>query len=200
MKNGENIMKAKKRLLLLLALIIIFAVVSATLANENREDRYRNVLTTGEVKISINETTKKGYGVEGVIRKGGIDFTDVLPGQTASKIVTITNDADDCWLRVKVEISVDPAPNDGSDPAALIVPNVDSNKWFYSGGYYYFHEPLRNGNSTDMFDKVLFAPAIGNAYAGKTATMNITAEAIQYKNNEVENPVNAWPAETEGGT
>lgn len=189
-------MKAKKRLLLLLALIIIFAVVSATLANDTVEDRTRNVLTTGEVRISINENTTS---VNGVIRAdgSGIDFTDVLPGQTASKIVTITNEAEKCWLRVKVEISVLPEPNDGSDPSELIVPNIDCNEWIYSGGYYYFNAPLETGGSADMFDKVLFAPAIGNAYAGSKATMNITAEAIQFVNNEVDNPIDAWPAEAE---
>lgn len=194
-------MKAKKRLLLLLALIIIFAVVSATLANEAVEDRTRNVLTTGEVRISINEDTSEAYGVKGVIRSdlSGIDFTDVLPGQTASKIVTINNEAEKCWLRVKVTISVDPEPNDGSDPSELIVPNIDCNEWSYSGGYYYFNAPLETGGSAAMFDKVLFAPAIGNAYAGSKATMNITAEAIQFVNNEVDNPIDAWPAETEGG-
>ena len=192
-------MKAKKRLLLLLALIIIFAVVSATLANETVDDRTRNVLTTGEVRIRINEDTNEAYGVKGVIRSdlSGIDFTDVLPGQTASKIVTINNEAEKCWLRVKVTITVDPEPNDGSDPSELIVPNIDSSEWSCSGDYYYFNTPLETGDSAAMFDKVLFAPTIGNAYAGSKATMNITAEAIQFVNNEVDNPVDAWPAETE---
>ena len=58
-------MKNKKALLLLLALLLIFAVVSATVANTTVEGRTRNVITTGEVKISINEKTK---AVNGVIR------------------------------------------------------------------------------------------------------------------------------------
>lgn len=189
-------MKIKKALLLLIAILLVFAVVSATLANDTVEGRTRNVITTGEVKISINENTT---AVNGVIRADGIDFTHVLPGQATEKIVTIKNEAEKCWLRVKVEISVTPEPNDGSDPAALIVPNIDSNKWYSDGGYYYYAQPLETGAEAAMFDKVLFAPSIGNAYAGSQAKMIITAEAIQYKNNVVENPVDAWPAETEGG-
>lgn len=190
-------MKMKKALLLLIAILLVFAVVSATLANDNtKEGRTRNVITTGEVKISINEATE----VNGVIHEGlsSIEFTDVLPGQTTSKIVTIKNEAEKCWLRVKVEIAVDPTPEDGSKPSELIVPNIDSNLWSYSGGYYYFRKPLETNDIAAMFDKVLFAPSIGNAYAGSQAKMIITAEATQYVNNETMSP-DSWPAETEGG-
>lgn len=190
-------MKAKTRILLLLAVVAIFALVSVMLANETVEERTRNVITTGEVKISINEDTK---AVNGVIRSdgSGIDFTDVLPGQTTSKIVTIRNEAEKCWLRVKVTITVDPEPNDGSNPAELIVPNIDSSLWTYRDGYYYFHEPLETDAVAAMFDKVLFAPSIGNAYAGSQAKMVITAEATQFKNNETMDP-DSWPESKEGG-
>lgn len=189
-------MKIKKALLLLLALLLIFAVVSATVANTTVEGRTRNVITTGEVKISINEKTK---AVNGVIRAdgSGIDFSAVVPGQAASKIVTIKNEAEKCWLRVKVEITVNPAPSDGSDPARLIVPNIDEALWEYKNGYYYYRKPLESGNTAAMFDQVLFAPGIGNAYAGSQAKMVITAEATQYKNNETMSP-DSWPAEAEG--
>ena len=191
-------MKAKKRLLLILALIVVFAVVSATLANDAAEGRSRNIITTGEVRISINENTT---AVNGVIRAdgSGIDFTDVLPGQTASKVVTIKNEAEKCWLRVKVGISVTPPPNDGSDPAELIVPNIDTNDWQFDGGYYYYKTPLETGDSAAMFDKVLFAPTIGNAYAGSKASMNVTAEATQFANNEEMSP-DSWPESEEDGT
>ena len=190
-------MKIKKARLLLIAILLVFAVVSATLANDTVDERTRNVITTGEVKISINEKTE---AVNGVIRAdgSGIDFTHVLPGQATEKIVTIKNEAEKCWLRVKVEISVTPEPNDGSDPAALIVPNIDSNKWYSDGGYYYYAQPLETGDEAAMFDKVLFAPSIGNAYAGSQAKMIITAEATQYVNNETMSP-DSWPAETVGG-
>lgn len=190
-------MKNKKALLLLLALLLIFAVVSATVANTTVEGRTRNVITTGEVKISINEKTEEA--VKGVIRAdgSGIDFSAVVPGQAASKIVTIKNEAEKCWLRVKVEITVNPAPSDGSDPARLIVPNIDDTLWQYDNGYYYYNHPLESGDTAEMFDQVLFAPGIGNAYAGSQAKMVITAEATQYKNNETMSP-DSWPAEAEG--
>ncbi len=191
-------MKNKKALLLLLllALLLIFAVVSATVANTTVEGRTRNVITTGEVKISINEKTE---AVNGVIRAdgSGIDFSAVVPGQAASKIVTIKNEAEKCWLRVKVDITVTPVPGDGSDPARLIIPNIDDTLWQYDNGYYYYNHPLESGDTAEMFDQVLFAPSIGNAYAGSQAKMVITAEATQYKNNETMAP-DSWPAEAEG--
>ena len=190
-------MKVKKvLLLLLLALLLIFAVVSATVANTTVEGRTRNVITTGKVDISINESTKAANGVIRADGKG-IDFSAVVPGQTASKIVTIKNEAEKCWLRVKVEITVTPAPGDGSDPAQLIVPNIDGSLWRYENGYYYYQKPLESGETAAMFDQVLFAPSIGNAYAGSQAKMVITAEATQYKNNETMSP-ESWPAEGEG--
>ena len=190
-------MKKKKILLLLLALTAILAVVAGTFANDTVEGRSRNVITTGAVNISINETTS---AINGVIRSdgSGIDFSGVLPGQTAEKIVTIRNDAEKCWLRVRVDVTVTPKPDDGSDPAQLIVPNIDPALWRYENGYYYYHIPLETGATAAMFDTVLFAPTIGNAYAGSQAKMIITAEATQYKNNESMSPA-SWPAGTEGG-
>ena len=188
-------MKAKKTLLLLLALIVIFAAVSATLANDAVEARTRNRITTGSVEIAIDETSPDGEGrITGTITGQGIEFENVMPGQTASKIVTIRNDAEACWLRVRVDISVDPEPTDGSDPKELIVPNFSGDNWVKDGEYYYYDQHMEKGDVTApaLFDSVLFAPGMGNDYAGAVIKLTVTAEAIQYRNNEAADAIQAW--------
>lgn len=188
-------MKAKKRLLLLLALVAVLAAVSAMYAYDTVEGRTRNVITTGKVEISINETSPDKAGmITGTVTAQGIEFDNVLPGQTASKLVTIRNDAEPCWLRVRVGVSVEPEPDDGSDPAELIVPSINGNKWTKNGDYYYYDNVLNTGDVTEpaLFDSVLFAPEMGNAYVGSTVKLTVEAEAIQYKNNEVASATLAW--------
>ena len=188
-------MKAKKTLLLLLALIVIFAAVSATLANDTVETRTRNRITTGSVEIAIDETSAAGDGrIAGTITGQGVEFDNVMPGQTASKVVTIRNDAEACWLRVRVDISVDPTPQDGSDPKELIVPNFSGDNWVKDGEYYYYNRHMEKGDVTApaLFDSVLFAPGMGNDYAGAVIRLTVTAEAIRYRNNEAEDAIRAW--------
>ena len=189
-------MKAKKRLLLLVVVLAVFAVVSVTLANESIDDRTRNVITTGKVDITIKETSG---AVNGKITQDGIEFTGVMPGNTTEKVVTITNEAETCWLRVKLEISVDGVPGGDAEITTLVVPNVDRSLWNLNDGYYYYKTALKKGDVASMFDQVLFAPTIGNEYAGKTVTMTVTAEATQYRNNETMSP-DSWPDSGGGGT
>ena len=203
-------MKVKKALLLLIALLLIFAAVSATLANDVVEGRTRNVITTGSVNITIEEGTDdsvpsvlKGTKTE----QGTIAFEDVMPTKSYSKEVKISNAAEKCWLRVKVDYSM-ATPEAGVDyaPAAVIKPNYDeSGKWIkQEDGYFYYREPLEKNQSTEkLFTQVTIAPETGNEYAGKTVQMIITAEAVQCKNNMPDSSsvldVVGWPDSGEGG-
>lgn len=190
-------MRSKKWLLFLLVVFAAFAVISVTLANDTVSRRTRNVITTGKVDITINEKTTATNGIARA-DGSGIDFTDVLPGNTVEKIVTVTNKDEKCWLLVKIDVIVDPEPDDGSEPTALIVPNVDKTLWNYSDGYYYYVKALEKNETVSLFDEVSFDSLIGNAYIGSKAKMTITAEAAQYVNNEDMSP-DSWPDNSVGG-
>lgn len=186
----------KKPLILLLALICIFAAVSISLAVPNYTDRTRNVITTGRVDIEILEN---GFALKGEITNEGITFSDVVPAMTYSKTVTISNAAEPCWLRVKVHMYVkDPEVGVAYEPEKLVKPNYNQSGLWISGGdgYFYYRDVLKKGAVTDpLFTEVLFAPEIGNEYAEKQIQMQITAQAVQQKNNSADSvlAVQGWP-------
>src|SRR5574344_1106781 len=97
-------MKNKKFVGLLVAVGLIAAVgIGSTLAYFTSRDDIQNIFTLGNVGISLSED-----GAE--ILETGIEFFDVLPGQTISKkpVVTVNDDSQPCYIRIKLELSAEP--------------------------------------------------------------------------------------------
>jgi len=175
-----------KKFILLLALIVIFGAVSVTLAYDAVETRTRNAITTGKVEIAIDETSSSPSAVK--TKSGELNFSGIMPGQTVSKEVSIRNEAADCWLRVKVvkDVVMAEGVEKPADFERMIGIDYDATNWEESDGYYYYKTMLGSGTSTatPLFTHVTFAPQMGNEYVGSTVSVTVTAEAIQYKNNE----------------
>lgn len=191
----------KKSLFLLLALLGIFSVLSFTLANPNYSIRSRNIITTGKVNITIQEASPAGDGyISGVDKQDGtgIEFSNITPGMIASKIVNIKNTDEACWLRVAVQTRVTLADGSIAEKGPqMISMNIDRSAdscWKYQDGYYYYKDPLQKDDVTQqpLFTEVQFAPQMGNEYAGCVVEVKVSAEAIQYKNNEVSDVTLAW--------
>ena len=69
------------------------------------------------------------------------------------------------------------------DEIILIKGNTE--KFTYRDGWWYYNEPLDNGEITDpIFEQVSFsAEKLGNKYEGATLTITVTASAVQVANN-----------------
>ena len=186
-----------KKKITVLSLLAICAALTAsgTLAYFTSEGKAHNVITTGGVSIElIEKTVSDGTKVE--FPKEGI--SGVMPGTSVSKIVTVKNDgAADAWIRVKVDQEItnpdkNPLPltiGEGEKADPVMSFEVDSEKWTYEGGYYYYKLPVSPmGEDEDgvlLFDEVLFSGAMGNEYQNCTAKIFVSAEAVQYANNPI---------------
>lgn len=98
-------MKKKNILMIALSLCLIAVIaVSGTLAYfTDTTDASTNTFTMGQVKIDLTEsTTDSSSATSG---SGGIEYVNVMPGDTRSKIVTVTKDTDsaDCYVAVLVQ-------------------------------------------------------------------------------------------------
>ncbi len=88
-----------KRKLLVISLVVICAAILAagTLAYFNAEGTAHNVITTGGVKIAVQEwaDAEKTQPFE--------DLEGIMPGATVTKIAEVKNTgASDAWIRVSV--------------------------------------------------------------------------------------------------
>lgn len=61
---------------------------------------------------------------------------------------------------------------------------LNTTDWTEKDGYYYYSKPLKPGEVTaPIFTAVTFKPDMGNEYQNATATVDVSAQAVQTANN-----------------
>jgi len=166
------------------------------------EAHVTNVITTGTVNVELVETKDDGTPWE--------DVDGVVAGEVVDKHVWVENTGTaPAWVRVQVITSAVSA--DGSQELSDTVIEKDFNLspaqegdtayWVPGeGGWYYYSEPLAPGAATEkLFQNVTFDTAMGNAYQGAVIHVDVTAQAVQSKNNPIPDggdvtDLAGWPA------
>ena len=180
----------KRKLLILSVLAICLAILAAgTFAYFTSEDTAHNVITTGGVKIAVQEWAddEKTTPFE--------DLTGVMPNTTVTKIAEIKNTgASDAWVRVRVEKNIK-LQGEGTPDTGLVELTLNTTDWTEKDGYYYYKEALKPGEVTaPIFTAVTFKPEMGNEYQNATATVDVAAQAVQTANNgDAVMDAKGWP-------
>ena len=182
--------KMKKKIFSLALVICCLAatVISGTLAFYSADNTATNVITTGEVNIDLVEMAIDPDTQQEV---AFTDVKNIMPGQSASKIVRVNNVefAQPAWVRITVGKSITLAEGkEGEVDLSLVHIDFNLEDWTArtENGvvWYYYNKPLAiNGTTEPLFEKVDFSPATGNLYQGAKAVIEITAQAVQVKNN-----------------
>lgn len=182
----------KRKLLILSVLAICIATLAAgTLAYFTSEGKAHNVITTGGVKIAVQEWADEEK------TKSFEDVTGIMPGMTVTKIAEIKNTgASDAWVRVKVEKNIK-LQGEGTPDTALVELNLNLTDWTQGkDGYLYYNKVLKPGEVTEpLFTAVTFNVTMGNEYQNATATVDVVAQAVQTANNgDTVMDAQGWPA------
>lgn len=181
----------KRKLLILSVLAICIATLAAgTLAYFTSEGKAHNVITTGGVKIAVQEWADENKQTPFENLEG------IMPGMTVTKIAEIKNTgASDAWVRVKVEKSIK-LKGEGTPDTALVELNLNLTDWTQGeDGYLYYNKALKPGEVTaPVFTSVTFNATMGNEYQNATATVNVSAQAVQIANNgDTVMDAKGWP-------
>lgn len=172
--------KIKLGFLIIAVCMIVFTFCTqSSLAYYTVTGKASNVITTGNIRFIIHETTDQGnaFPEEGVY---------IIPGEIVSKKVNIESDCEHpFYLRVKVVYGVNSSELSADDCFKL---NISSENWQWHDGWYYYKEALAPGETTpDVFSKVeMIGNKIDNSYIGKTLSLTVVAQAVQSENNPVE--------------
>ena len=153
-------------------------LIYSTIAYFNTADTARNVITSGNIKIALNETDATGAPFE--------DAVDVMPGQTVDKIVTVQNTGNNpAYIRVSVTKAIELAAGTSGKPdTRLLTLDFDTTHWTLQDGYYYYSEALEPGQTTaPLFTGVTFDRSMGNMYQDSKAVITVNAQGTQVKNN-----------------
>ena len=180
----------KRKLLILSVLAICIATLAAgTLAYFTSEGTAHNVITTGGVEITVQEWADEEK------TKPFEDLTGIMPGMTVTKIAEIKNTgASDAWVRVKVEKNIK-LQGEGTPDTGLVELKLNTADWTEKDGYYYYTKALMPGEVTvPVFTAVTFNAAMGNEYQSATATVDVSAQAVQTANNgDTVMDAKGWP-------
>lgn len=183
--------KIKIFVVALMAVLMTF-ISTSTLAYYTTVGKATNVVTSGNIRFLIHETTDQGkeFPREGVY---------VVPGDVVSKRVSIESDCDHpIYLRVKMVYGVDSQELSSEDCFKL---NIDEKHWELHDGWYYYKDIVEPGETTsDVFSHVeIVGSKVDNSYIGKTLTITVNAQAVQSENNLVADgnayTASGWPAE-----
>lgn len=171
----EYVKKSKYKLAVIALVVILISLISRpTLAYYVLQGTSKNIVTTGDIDISIVET------LNGAVHTGNVN---VAPGSTVNKALYVQNvGSHPCWLRIKIEKTTNIENRD------VLSLNIDSQNWLYHDGYYYYKTILVSGATSDcLYDQVTIlgdGSETEERYSGTYVSMDITAEAIQSENNQ----------------
>ena len=141
-------MKKKVSVIVTAAALVALIVVGSTLAFFTSQGNVDNVVTMGNVKISLTEPNYKDSGI-------------VVPGQTIVKDPTVTNTGSNtAYIRCKIDmtgLSKDEQGQllDGNIVFGSAEDGTGRDKWFPADdGYYYYQEKLASSESAVFFNRV----------------------------------------------
>ena len=182
-------MKKKLVLSLAAAAMVGTLAVGGTLAWFTDTETATNVVTTGHVDISVIEKDKadKEYTVQD---DAGLKLDGkYVSNATVDKFVKVQNNkgSNKAWIRVAIDL---PEKMQGAE---LI---LDSNKWTFNEGYYYYADPVEAGAMTDALITGVKLPNWGNDMTDQGLNdgldIIVNAEAVQFDDRGVDNCVDAF--------
>lgn len=195
-------MRMKKKILTL-ALTTVFLSLMAlgSAAYFTAEGRATNVITTGAVEMSLQEMQL----VEGEEVPYPEDtITGVMPGRTVSKIPYVVGEeaTQPFYTRVKAQLTITLADGKVAETNEYVAPNYDEENWSLGeDGWWYYQGQVKAGDKVALFTEVAFAETMPNEYQDCTVEIDISAQAVQVKNNPVPEAgytaIPGWPAEIE---
>lgn len=185
--------KIRAKLAVIAIVAIFFTVVTQdTVAFYSTVGNAVNVVTSGNLRFIIHETTDQGteFPSEGVY---------IFPGDVVSKRVTVESDCTHpFYLRVKAVYGVNSEELTAEDCFKL---NINEADWQLHDGWYYYKGIVEPGETTpQVFSHVeIVGDKVDNRYIGKTLTLTVVAHAVQSENNPIADGLTytaaGWPAE-----
>ena len=185
--------KLKTKIAVIAILIMMVALMAqSTLAYDAVVGNATNVVTAGNIRFAIHETTDAGeeFPKEGV---------SVLPGDTVSKQVSIENGCEHpFYLRVKIVYGED---SQGVSVADCFKPEINEAYWELHDGWYYYKGIVKPGETTpDVFSRVeIVGSRVDNSYLAENLRLTVLAQAVQSENNPISDgntyTASGWPIE-----
>lgn len=181
--------------ILLLAVICLF-FIAATAAFIIRSTTANNIITFGNLKMQLIQTTLDQNNQEQEVAQ--TDDINITHKPVINRIIKIKNvGRHEFFVRVSPEIIGIDASNHSFKANELVLYNCNADDWIYRDGWYYYKKIVkRNETTSNLMTEVKFdLDKITANYPKGKFKLNIKAEAVQAENN-ADNVLSAvgWPS------
>lgn len=164
----------KKIRIITAAAAAVFLAVTGVYGYFSDTLEVNNHISLGDVNIGLKEYEKRG-----TTETAYTNPRKIIPGDTVSKIPRITNYAEPCWIRARVEMENSQSGLEGFREEML---TGISSKWIKRGEYFYYTEILKKRESIDLFQGVKIPEYWTEEHSGQELEMTVRAEAVQAVN------------------
>lgn len=188
-------MSKRKILFLAMALsIVAILAVGATLAYFTDVDEVNNVMTMGNVDISLDEalvvkTEEKWTANAEADRVQANTYEDIYPGAVLPKDPTVHNDGSyEAYVRANVTVDFNKLAGlqedgilfNGNSPDAdlLSIIDIDTENWTYAGRSIVMEGDIRDVTYTYTYNKPLVADADATLFTKVTIPTFVTNETV----------------------
>lgn len=188
---------ARKALLIALCCVLLVAAsVLGTLAYLTDSEAVTNTFTVGKVDITLDEAPVGADGQAIAGNRVQANEYKLYPGKEYDKdpTVTVASNSEDCWLFVKVENGIE-AIEDKTKEGNTIAAQLDANGWTLVAGesdVYARTATNKAGDSEVVFETFKIAETVTDVSAYSTATVKVTAYAVQAEGFDT--AAEAWAA------
>lgn len=190
----------RKLFLAVMSLMCLASVTGGTLAYFTDSGTAHNVITTGAVKIAVEEWQM----VDGKQAPYPQKEVDIMPGSTVSKVVCIRNQEAESYIRAEVNVILtdgngEPMELTESEVSAIVNLEMNAEDWKQLSGeerWWYYQYPVAAGEATQpLFTGAQFSGSgMGNRFQNCTIQILVSAQAVQTANNaDSAMNANGWP-------
>lgn len=180
---------------ILLIFIIIFSIFSTVAFITMRIDA-KNIITFGNLKMELIETTLNQDNTETIVENN--DIIDITNITDLSRIIKIKNiGKHDFFTRVSLNLIGIDKDNIEFNATEYINLDINPTDWVYKDGWYYYKKIVKNNEITsELLTNIRFdVNSITSHYPNGKFKLDINAEAVQAENNSKDVlEVMGWPS------
>ena len=152
-----------------------------TYACVTSENITHNVISSGELKISVDEWAD----LERNERFPETAVSGIVPGSSVIKVAEVTNESDHpVFIRVDLRVTEDGKEAVSYEDQELLTLSLGDDWERGEDGFYYYHEAVAPRDvTTTVFTEVLFSKDLLHEDQGKLVRLKVNAAAVQSEHN-----------------
>ena len=178
-------------IIFMIALVAIFSAQTFAYFTDSSATQ-SNQIITGSIDVSFIEVSEDGNF------SWSADPVQIMPASvyTYGGVGVENNGTIPVYIRIKVEKTIIQSEHEISPGWEHLIDcnfmTNEDNNWVYHEGYYYYKFALASEEqTTSLFEKVLFAPEMGNEFKNSSIQFKLICQSVQANGNSPD-PTTAW--------